>query len=127
MQVVPYLAQKMPIATIAALFKVDDATIKRWAQHPDVKRALGEVSSAIVANTKATAEDLVIAAFKTLAELVCDAEDERVRLEASKTILDRFGYPVSTKHEGDAVQAPVQIAIVIQDESRRRALAKGGE
>jgi transposase len=116
MQSVPYLAQKMPIDAIAGLFGVSETTVKRWADHPDVKRALGDVSEHVVESTKATAEGLVEKAFTALNQLVGDEDvDQRVKLDAAKTILDRFGYPVASKQQTEDITPP---------RSREEALAR---
>jgi hypothetical protein len=110
MQVVPYLAQKMPVATIAALFKVDETTIKRWAAHPDVRKALGEVSEAVVDATKVAAVELVDLAWATLRDVMRSGEDERTRVTAAQVVLDRTGHGPTSKQELSGPQgAPLTV------------------
>jgi hypothetical protein len=124
MQAVPYFAQKMPIATIAALFRVGERTVKEWAAHPDVRKALGEVGDAVVEATKVQATELVELAWRTLGDVMRSGEDERTRVEAAKLVLDRTGHGPTSKQEVSGPQG-TPIEIVAAEHARIVDLARG--
>ncbi len=125
MQAVPYFAAKMPEPMIAKLFKVSESAVRKWAQHPDVRAALGEVSAAVVDATKASASAIAEKALLTLHHLIDKAEDERVRLEAAKTALDRFGYPATSRSEGTQEVRTLSATVAFASHEAMIAAAKG--
>ena len=125
MQAVPYFAAKMPEPMIAKLFKVSESAVRKWAQHPDVRAALGEVSAAVVDATKASASAIAEKALLTLHHLIDKAEDERVRLEAAKTALDRFGYPATSRTENENKNLNIGAIVGFPTEEMREQAAKG--
>jgi hypothetical protein len=106
MQAVPYFAQKMPVHSIAALFRKSERQVTRWANHPDVRKALGEVGDAVVEATKVQATELVELAWRTLSDVMRSGEDERTRVEAAKLVLDRTGHGPTSKQEVKLTEAP---------------------
>jgi hypothetical protein len=116
LECVPYFRAGWDDERIAALVKRSPETVRKWRSHPDVTRALGEVAEHVLEATKTSAEGLVEKAFAALHELVADEDvDQRVKLDAAKTILDRFGYPVASKQQTEDITPP---------RSREEALAR---
>lgn len=129
MQIVPYLAAKMPIAMIAKLFNVGERTVVRWSEHPEVRAALGEVAQAAVLHTKATAVELADLAWQTLREVMSDSEDDRTRVDAAKTVLDRTGFPARTEttHEHSGPDGRAIPVLQVTVDAARILAREGGE
>lgn len=125
MQAVPYFAAKMPEPMIAKMFKVSESAVRKWARHPDVRKALGEVSAAVVDATKTTAEQIARKALEAIDYLAEHAEDERVRLDAAKTALDRFGYPATTRSEAETKSMNLNATVGFDSHAALVAAAKG--
>ena len=112
MQAVPYFAQKMPVSAIAKLFRKSDRQIERWAAHPDVRKALGDVGDAVVEATKVQAVELAELAWTTLREVMQRCEDDRTRVTAALGALDRTGHgPTSKQEVSGPAGAPLAIDV----------------
>jgi hypothetical protein len=110
MRAVPYFAQDMGAEEIAKLFRKSRRTVARWRQHPDVRKALGEVSEAVVDATKVAAVELVELAWQTLRDVMRSGEDERTRVTAAQVVLDRTGHGPTSKQELSGPQgAPLTV------------------
>ena len=127
---IPYFAARLPHEKIAALFRVSERTVKRWAHHPDVLAGLGEVVEHVKEKTKADAVELAGLAWETLREVMRDGEDERVRVQAAMTVLDRCGYPVRTETASEVTGASgdaIRVVFSSKDEARRFARGRDGQ
>lgn len=131
MRSVPYFAQGMPGPAIAKLFRKSPRQIERWRQHPDVRAALGEIERAATGEAVIEAKALVAEAWKTLKDVMANAEDPKARVEAAKTTLSRLGVPERKEVTGadGQPQAVAGIQIIVQspaDVARVREVARGG-
>ena len=92
------LAAGMSHTEVAQSMGVPVTRVRRWACAPEVKADVQRV----VADARRIGEDevasLVRGAFGALRASL-EADDARVRLDAAKTTLDRFGFAASTKAE----------------------------
>jgi hypothetical protein len=125
MRAVPYFAQDMGAEEIAKLFRKSARQVARWRQHPDVRKALGDVSNAVTEATKVQATELVELAWRTLSDVMRSGEDERTRVEAAKLVLDRTGHGPTSKQEVSGPQGS-PIEIVAAEHARIVDLARGG-
>lgn len=126
-QLVPYLQMGWKYERIAKLFRRAPSTIAKWAGHPDVKRALQELSEHVEKETREKAADLASKAWDTLEELMDGAADERVRLDAAKTVLSRKGAPEQTKTEATVEQTGGPQVVVQMAPAEVKRLAKGAK
>jgi hypothetical protein len=125
MRAVPYFAAQMPVPQIAKLFKKSERTVARWAMHPDVKRALGTVEEHVIEHTKETTEELVSVALETLRDIMKNAVDEKARVTAASTTLDRFGYPATSRTENENKNLNIGAIVGFATEQERELAAKG--
>jgi hypothetical protein len=91
------------------------------------KRASKKAPARKRAPASPTAEDLLADAKRTLRELLCD-DDARIRLEAAKTIADRFGAPVLAKTEATHdLEGARAVHVLIESEERAHQIARGDD
>lgn len=121
---VPLLQAGMSYEQIAPVFGKTPETIRRWANHPDVKAALGEIADAAREVTRSRAEELVEKAWRTLEDLMDNAEDERVRADASKTVLSRCGHPEATKTEAKTEHSGAPALAVVLTAEQAKGVAR---
>lgn len=98
----PLVAEGRSQSEIADAVGVSRSTVRRWM---DTDPAFSEaVTAAQDAGRRALEEttdriaEIVSSSLESLAELVKDP-DPKIRLDAVKTALDRFGHPVASKAE----------------------------
>ncbi len=101
MDIVPYLKMGMKKKDIAELCGVPVRTLYRWAQSDEVRAALGEIEESILEVSKQRATDIAQKAWDTLENLMEESADDRVRLDAAKTVLSRKGAPEQTATKSD--------------------------
>lgn len=77
---------------IAKALEVDDGTISRWLQLPEVKQAIAETAADAIAAGGTLLRVTYSEAVQTLRRLL-ESEDEGVRLRAASEILDRVPLP----------------------------------
>lgn len=122
---VPYFRMGWSDEQIGTLFKRSAHAVHKWRSSDAVKRALGEVAEHVIDATKERATDLASKAWDTLEELL-RSEDDRIRLDAAKTVLDRKGHPAASKSEvtgadGGPLQHDIRVAIMPLDVAREVA------
>lgn len=115
-QAVQYFRLGWPDERIAELFHRSADTVRHWRSHPDVKAALAGITEHVIEATKERATDLAGKAWDALEDLL-ESKDERIKLDAAKTVLDRKGHPAATKSEhtgpeGGPLQHDVRVAIM---------------
>ncbi len=125
-QAVPYFRMGWEPERIAPLFGKSVETIRKWRRHPDVVKALGEIAEHVVEATKDEAAGLVSLAWSTLRTAMESAEDDRVRVDAAKTVLSRCGYPEGTKSETKHTAEGTGVVLFGSIEMAAR-IARGGE
>lgn len=120
----PLVAQGMSQQAIADEVGVSRSTVRRWMDNdPAFSEAIEAQQAAAAGAVEDAADriaDIVSASLEALAELV-RSEDPKIRLDATKTALDRFGHPVNTKAEQSVDHRGGQPVIVLSDEDMRRA------
>lgn len=122
----PLVVAGKPYAEVGLAVGVSARTVRRWveedAEFKDAIEASREAAADAVDNAAERIAGIVTASLAALAELV-QSKDEKIRLEATKTALDRFGHPVKredrseVKHEGSG---GVVVTLAL-DEARRVA------
>lgn len=98
-QAVQYMKLGWSYERIGKLLKRSPRTIRKWATQPDVKRQLGKLREESIEAAQRLNADVSETAWRTLQRLMVEAEDEKVQLEAAKTVLSRKGEPEMTKSE----------------------------
>lgn len=125
----PLVVAGKPYAEVGKAVNVSARTVRRWVEEdPDFKDAIEasrEAAADAVDNAAEKIAGIVTASLAALAELV-QSEDEKIRLEATKTALDRFGHPVKreerTEHTG---QAAAVVLTVTAEQARKAARMEG--
>lgn len=117
---IPLFVAKMPHAMIAELLQVSERTVARWAGSEDVRQACGDIVAETLERTKDEAAGIASKAVKRLQELL-DSDDERIALDATKTTLDRFGYPVRSEQ---AVETSGSQTVLVMTPERAAQVAK---
>ena len=78
---------------IAKALEVEDSTVCRWLQIPEVKQAIAETAQDAIAAGGTLLRVTYSEAVQTLRQLLL-SEDEGVRLRAAAEILDRVPLPM---------------------------------
>lgn len=120
----PLLAAGMPHATIAELLRTSTASVSRWASESAVRDDVAAVAETGRKAGEDRIAELVRGAFDALADSLT-SDDGRVKLDAARTVLDRFGYPVASKAEVTGRDgSPVGLPVVAVAYETLRALAR---
>lgn len=128
----PLVVAGQPYAEVGRAVGVSGRTVRRWVEEdPSFKDAIAASQAAAGATVDAATEQIagiVTASLAALAELV-QSEDEKIRLEATKTALDRFGHPVRREEKTEHTGAGAAVVIQATRDEMVRAFerAKGGK
>lgn len=79
---------------IARALEVDEATISRWLQLPEVKQTIAETAADAIAAGGTLLKASYSDAVATLLKLMAESDDEGIRLKAATEVLNRVPAPV---------------------------------
>ena len=106
---------------IAADIGKDRATIFRWRKRPDYEAAVRELCGARDAELSRRLAESARKAVGVL-EATLDSEDERLALDAAKTVLDRTGF---SKQERVQVESKIEMSSGSPADELAKMLAGG--
>lgn len=127
----PLVAAGASYAEAAEAAGVSARTVRRWAtSDPEFVAAIDARRSAAFDAIDSIDGKLMALAEKALAAIsdLLGSDDERIRLEAAKTTMDRFGHPVmakteqSVEHKGEG-----KLLVMTEEQVRLAARMREGE